>query len=335
MNHLISDIRLGLRLLVRYPTLSLVAVLTLGLGLGLVTTVFCVVNGALFKGLPFPDAGRIVALVATNPSQQQPRQPISSQDLAVWQARQTAFEHIGAYAFSPVNLATDEGRPERFSGGLLTVAAFAALGVEPALGRGFREGDDRPGAEPVILISEQLWRDRYARSPGIIGTAIRANGTFRTVIGVMPERFGFPIREQAWMPLTIDSQVKPRGEGPSYQVIARLKPDVSLREARTQAATIASQLEREFPSTNRGIAAEVMPYSKLVIGPEIFGLLYTMLGAGIGVLLIACVNVSNLLVARASLRRREVAVRMALGAGRRSEERRVGKECRSRWSAYQ
>ena len=316
MDHLISDIRLGFRLLVRYPTLSLVAVLTLGLGIGLVTTVFCVVNGALFKGLPFPDADRIVALVATNPSQQQPRQPISSQDLAVWQERQTAFEHIGAYAFTPVNLATDEGRPERFSGGLLTVPAFAALGVAPALGRGFREGDDRPGAEPVILISEQLWRDRYARSPGIIGTAIRANGTFRTVIGVMPERFGFPIREQAWMPLTIDSQVKPRGEGPSYQVVARLRPDVSLGEARTQAATIASQLESEFPSTNRGIGAGVMPYSKLVIGPEIFGLLYTMLGAGIGVLLIACVNVSNLLVARASLRRREVAVRMALGAGR-------------------
>ena len=316
MNHLISDIRLGFRLLVRYPTLSLVAVLTLGLGIGLSTTVFSVVNGALFKGLPFPEADRIVALVATNPAQQQPRDPISSQDLAVWQERQTAFEHIGAYAFSPVNLATDEGRPERFSGGLLTVAAFAALGVEPALGRGFREGDDRPGAEPVILISESLWRDRYGRSPGIIGTAIRANGTFRTVIDVMPERFGFPIREQAWMPLTIDSQVKPRGEGPSYQVVARLKRDVSLREARTQAATIASQLEREFPSTNRGVGAEVMPYSKLVIGPEIFGLLYTMFGAGIGVLLIACVNVSNLLVARASLRRREVAVRMALGAGR-------------------
>src|SRR5881398_1332059 len=117
MNQLTSDIRSGLRLLVRYPILSLVAVLTLGLGIGLGTTVFCVVNGALFKGLPFPDADRIVALVATNRSQQQPLQPISSQDLAVLQERQTAFEHIGAYTFAPVNLATDEGRPERFSSG--------------------------------------------------------------------------------------------------------------------------------------------------------------------------------------------------------------------------
>ena len=316
MNQLAGDIRSGLRLLVRYPTLSLVAVLTLGLGIGLGTTVFCVVNGALFKGLPFPDADRIVALVATNPSQQQPRQPISSQDLAVWQERETAFEPLGAYTFAPVNLATGEGRPERFSGGQLTVAAFATLGIHPILGRGFREGDDRPGAEPVILIGQQLWRDRYAGSPGIIGTAIRANGAFRTVIGVMPEHFRFPIREEVWTPLAIDSQAKPRGQGPSYQVVARLKPGVGLREAKAQATIIAAQLESDFPATNRGIGANVMPYSQSVFGNEIFGLLYTMLAAGIGVLLIACVNVSNLLVARASLRRREVAVRMALGAGR-------------------
>lgn len=316
MHHLISDIRSGLRLLARYPTLSLVAVMTLGLGIGLGTTVFSVVNGALFKGLPFADADRIVALVATNPLQQQPRQPISSQDLAVWQARQTAFEHIGAYAFAPVNLATDDGRPERFSGGQLTVDAFAALGVQAILGRGFREGDDRPGADPIILLREQVWRDRYAGAPGIIGTAIRANGAMRTVVGVMPERFGFPIREDVWTPLVVDSQARRGGEGPRYQVIARLKSGVGVREAKAQAATIASQLEKDFPATNRGIGADVVPYAKVNFGPEIFGLLYTMLAAGIGVLLIACVNVSNLLVARASLRHREVAVRMALGAAR-------------------
>lgn len=316
MDQLTNDIRSGMRLMVRYPTLSFVAVLTLGLGIGLSTTVFSVVNGALFKGLPFPDAGRIVSLVATNPSQQQPRQPISSQDLAVWQERQTVFEQMGAYAFTPLNLATADGRPERFRGSQLTVAAFTAVGVEPMLGRGFREGDDRPGADPVILLSHDLWRDRYARSPAIIGSVIRANGAMHTVIGVMPERFGFPIREEAWTPLVIDSQAKPRGQGPGYMVVARLKPGVSVREANAQAATIASQLAKDFPATNRGLGADVTPYSKAAFGPEVFGLLYTMLAAGIGVLLIACVNVSNLLVARASLRRREVAVRMALGAGR-------------------
>jgi putative ABC transport system permease protein len=316
MQQLLTDIRSGVRMLVKYPTLSLVSILTLGLGLGLSTTVFCVVNGGLFKGLPFPEGDRIVSIVGTNPAQNQPRQPISVQDIAVWQARQTSFERMGAYNISPMNLSTEEGRPERFSGAMLTVAAFEVVGVQPALGRGFREGDDRPGADPVIILSDALWRDRYGASPAIIGTAIRGNGVMRTVIGVMPPKFAFPIREALWIPLTIDPVAPPRGQGPSYGVIARLKPGVSVSQAKTQAVTIAAQLEHDFPATNRGIGADVMPYTKTILGPEIYALLYTMLGAGIGVLLIACVNVSNLLVARASLRRREVAVRMALGAGR-------------------
>ncbi len=316
MDQLLSDIRSGLRMLVKYPTLSIVSVLTLALGIGLSTTVFSVVNGGLFKGLPFPEGDRIVSLVSTTPSQNQPRRPVSIHDLAVWQARQTTFEHIGAFGFAPMNLSTEDGRPERYSGGQLTVSAFDALGVQPTLGRGFRSGDDRAGAEPVVLISHALWRDRYGSSPTIIGTSIRASGLQRTVIGIMPESFGFPIREALWTPLVADPLATQRGLGPALQVIARLKPGVRLAEAQAQARTIASQLEREFPATNRGLGAEVMPYARTVMGPELYGLLYTMLGAGIGVLIIACVNVSNLLVARASLRRREVAVRMALGASR-------------------
>jgi predicted permease len=316
MNQLFTDVRSGLRMLVKYPTLSLVSILTLGLGIGLSTTVFCVVNGGLFKGLPFPDGDRIVSVVGTNPSQNQPRLPISAQDLAVWRERQTSFEKMGAYNFSPVNLSTEEGRPERYGGGMLSVEAFEALGVQPALGRGFREGDDRPGADAVVILGDTLWRERYGASTDIVGRAIRANGVMRTVIGVMPPKFAFPIRESLWIPLVVDPLAKPRGEGPVYPVIAKLKPGVGVAQARAQAAAIAAQLEQEFPKTNRGIGADVMPYTKTVLGPEIYALLYTMLGAGIGVLLIACVNVSNLLVARASLRRREVAVRMALGAGR-------------------
>jgi predicted permease len=303
-------------MLVKYPTLSLVAILTLGLGIGLGTTVFCVVNGGLFKGLPFPDADRVVSVVASRPSQNQPRQPISVQDLSVWQSRQTSFEKFGAYGFAPMNLSTEEGRPERFSAGQLTVAAFEVLGVQPVMGRGFRDGDDRPGGDAIVLLSHDIWRDRYGSSPDIVGRTIRANGVPRTVIGVMPEKFGFPIREMLWIPLSIDPLAKPRGDGPSYFAVARLKPGVSVTQARAQAVTIASQLEAEFPATNRGVSADVMPYAKSIFGPEIYALLYTMLGAGIGVLLIACVNVSNLLVARASLRQREVAVRMALGAAR-------------------
>jgi putative ABC transport system permease protein len=315
MNHLWTDLRSGVRMLVKYPTLSFVAIVTLGLGIGLGTTVFCVVNGGLFKGLPFPDADRVVSVVATRSSQNQPRQPISVHDLAVLQARQTSFEKFGAFGFAPMNLASEEGRPERFSGGQLTAGAYEAIGVQPAIGRGFREGDDRPGAEAIVLLSHQLWRDRYGSSRDIVGKTIRANGVPHTVVGVMPEKFAFPIREALWTPLAIDPLAKPRGQGPSYFAIGRLKPGVSVEQAGSQVSTIASQIEQEF-TTNRGVGASVMPYAIAIIGPEIYGLLYTMLGAGIGVLLIACVNVSNLLVARASLRQREVAVRMALGAAR-------------------
>jgi predicted permease len=316
MQQLLTDIRSGVRMLVKYPTLSLVAIVTLGLGIGLSTTVFCIVNGGLFKGLPFTDADRIVALTGTNPSQNQPRLPISVQDFAIWQQRQTSFERCGAFAVAPVNLSMDEGRPERFSAGQLTVPAFELLGVQPVIGRGFREGDDKPGADPVILLGHDLWQQKYNGSPGIVGKAIRASGVQRTVIGVMPQKFMFPFREALWVPLAMDPLATPRGQGPGYLLVATLKKDVSLAQAQAQVRTIAAQLEAEFPQTNTGQSAVVMPYTELALGPQIYALLYTMLGAGIGVLLIACVNVSNLLVARASLRQREVAVRIALGAGR-------------------
>jgi putative ABC transport system permease protein len=315
MNQLWTDLRSGVRMLIKYPTLS--AVLTLGLGIGLSTTVFCVVNAGLFKGLPFPEADRIVALVATEPSQNHWELPVSVQDLSIWLERQTVFERVGAYGFVPLNLSDEDGRSERINGGQLTAGAFEALGVQPLHGRGFREADERPGAEPVLLLGYSLWRERYGGSVEILGQPVRVNGVRRTVIGIMPERFGFPILQAMWLPLPIDPPATPRGQGPSYPVIARLKRDVSLSEARAQAETIALQLERDFPATNRGVRADVVPYVRTALGPEIYAVLFTMLGAGIGVLLIACVNVSNLLVARASLRQREVAVRMALGAERR------------------
>jgi putative ABC transport system permease protein len=273
MDTIVADVRSGIRMLLKYPTLSFVAILTLGLGIGLSTTVFCVVNGGLFKGLPFPEPDRVVALATTNHPQNQPRQAVSVHDIDIWLARQTSFKKIGAFGFMPLNLSTDEGRPERFSGGQLTVGAFEALGVEPIVGRGFREGDDRPGAEPVLLLGYDLWQERYGGSPGIIGTSIRVNGVFRNVIGVMPEKFAFPILEKAWIPLRIDPLATPRGEGSVYQVIARLKDDVSIAEAKAQLSTIASQIEAEFPKTNRGIGADVLPYAEFVFGPEIYGLL--------------------------------------------------------------
>ena len=316
MDRLFNDLASGVRMLVRYPTLSIGAILTLGVGIGLSTTVFCVVNAGMFKGLPFPNADRIVSVFSSNPGQGQPRLPISVHDLAVLKSRQTSFEAIGAFGAGPYNLSLEAGRPERFQGGQLSLDAFRVLGVQPLLGRGFQDGDDQPGATDIVLLGHELWRDRYGSAPDIVGRTIRANGRPLTVIGVMPPTFAFPIRESLWVPLRVDPLASMRGQGPRYQVIGLLAPGVSARQATAQLAAVAGQLEREFPDSNRGIGAGAIPYTESLFGAEIYAMLLTMLGAGIGVLLIACVNVSNLLVARASLRRREVAVRMALGAGR-------------------
>jgi putative ABC transport system permease protein len=316
MRQLWPDIRYGVRMLFRYPTLSAAVVLTFGLGIGLTTTVFSVVNGALFKGLPFENADRLVALLGTNPSRDIQQLQLSVQDLAVWRERQTAFEESGEYSVAPINLSTDDHRPERFSAGQLTCGAFDALGVEPILGRGFRAGDDQAGADPVILLSFEVWRDRFGSSPDVLGRTVRTSTLTRTVIGVMPQGFAFPAFERLWVPLAVDPLATPRGEGPDFRFVGRLAPGVSIDEARAQAATVFAQLEKEHPDTNQGLAALVMPYAEQFVGPELYALLYTMLAAGIGVLLIACVNVSNLLLARASLRQRELAVRLTVGASR-------------------
>ena len=316
MRHFLTDLRSGVRMLVKYPTLSIVAIATFGLGIGLTTTAFSIVNGALFQGLPFQDPERVVKLMRTDPSMRVFDMDVSVQDLEVFNRRLTVFSSHGAFSSTALNLSTDTRRPERYSAGEVTVAAWETLGMAPALGRGFQTGDDRPGAEPVILLGDEVWRTRFDADPDVVGRHVRASGISRRVIGVMPPKFGFPILQTLWVPLAIDPVVPPRGQGRSYEVVARLAPGVSLRRAQTEASSIAAQLAAEFPETNKNFGAAVQPYGRAVLGDEAYALLATMLGAAFGVLLIACVNVSNLLVARASLRRKEIAVRMALGAAR-------------------
>ena len=261
----IGDLRSGVRALRKYPMLSIVAIVTFGLGLGLSTTVFSIVNGALFKGLPFEEPDRVVALFDTKPSEHDSSRPIPVQDLPLWQARQTVLDIFGAYDRTSINLSTDEGRPERVSAGQLTVAAFQALRVKPVLGRGFEPGDDQFGAPPVILLGDDVWRSRFGASRDVVNTMLRTNGLTRRVIGVMPPRFGFPELESVWVPLQFNPHGTPRGKGPNYPVIARLKHGVSVAQARVQVEAIAAGLAQEFPETNQGVSADVQPFAETVL----------------------------------------------------------------------
>ncbi len=316
MHQLWRDARFGFRMLIRHPTLSIISILTFGLGIGITTMVFSVVNGALFKGLPFEEGDRIVALGNINPVRNYRSQSVSVQDYVIWQERQTVFEVMGAWTDANLNLAWTGAAPERFSAGLMTSGAFDTLRVKPLLGRTFRASDNQPGAEPVLIIGYDLWRERFGGSQNVLGTTVRADGITHTIVGVMPDGFAFPFRQEIWIPLEINPLATVRGKGPSHQVVARLKKGVTIEQAVAQAVAISAQLEREYPQTNHGLVATVRPFVENMLGPGIYRTLYTMLAAGIGVLLIACVNVANLLLARASLRSKEIAVRMAVGAGR-------------------
>ncbi len=318
MDSLLKDFRFAARMLVKQPGLAFIAIVTFSLGIGLTTTVFSIVNGALYKGLPFEESERIAWVHRNKPSENIDNMGVTVPDFFDWQARQTAFESMAAFSGDAVNLAEGEGRPERYLGARFTSDMLDVLQVQPVVGRGFRAGEDRPGAEPVIILGYDLWQDRFGGSPDILGETVRANGIARTVIGVMPEKFGFPENQQVWLPLELDPTLTDRSENAvRYTVVGRLNPSTSIDDAKVQMASIAARLEQEYPESNEGIGVEVKAFTERFLGPEIYGLLYTMLGAALGVLIIACVNVTNLLMARASVRSREVTVRAALGASRR------------------
>jgi putative ABC transport system permease protein len=238
MSQIRDDLRFGIRMLFKHKTLSVISILTFGLGIGLSTTVFSIVNGVLFKGFPVDRPDQIVTLFISNEERNIQRNPVSVHDFVDWQEQQKIFENFGAWSVVPLNLAFEGERPERYSAGAFSVGIFETLAVKPLLGRWFRKGEDRPGAEPAILIGERIWRDRFGSSPDIIGKSIRANGSSHTIIGVMPESFPFPNREELWVPLQIDPAATKRGEGPSYIVVGRLRDGITAKEASAQAAAI-------------------------------------------------------------------------------------------------
>jgi putative ABC transport system permease protein len=313
MNTFWQDLRYGLRLLAKKPGFTAVAVFTLALGIGANSAIFSVVNGVLLRPLPFSEPDQLVRIWET--SQRFNALLPSAPNLKDWREQNTVFTQIGAYSEGSFNLLS-QNNPERVSGAMVSAEFFEVLGVAPQLGRSLTRGEDEAGRGRVVVLSDQLWRKSFAASPDVIGAKLELNGEPHTVIGVMPPSFRYPKRDtDVWGPLVIPPQMAQARGNHGYWTVARLKPGVGLQQAREQLKTIATRLAELYPNTNGGKSARVEPMQETLVKGLRPGLL--LLSGAVGfVLLIACINVASLLLSRALTRRRENAVRVALGAGR-------------------
>ena len=308
-------LRFGLRTLKKSPGFCVVVILTLALGIAATTTIFSVVYGVVLRPLPFADPERLVAIWTQTP--QVDRLPMAAANYRDIKDQNTVFEDVAILRATANYNLTGDGDPEWLQGAGIPSNLFSLLRVEPALGRGFTAEENQPGQDHVVVLSHALWKRRYGGDVNIIGKTIRLENVPYTVVGVMSPTFRYPTREtQLWTPLTVNPADFQTRTGFMHAAVARLKPDATVAQAQNELNTIATRLAEQYPAVNTNVRFNVNPLRDDIAGPATRPLL-TLLAASIGLLLIGCCNLANLLLTRTLSRNREIAVRTALGASTR------------------